>query len=140
MASLRTIFGTAAFLAIATTFVSPGIGRAAGPFDGNWVINAAGSGGRTPESGNDQTCSDFRLPMQITDNKISGKYSRSPSTPNEIMPSPTGSPMTGTVQPDGSFTMHWQSFNVTGKITGNALVANWSGQCGPRSAQGTRVQ
>ncbi len=140
MASLRATCGTAALLAIATAFVSPTVGRAAGPFDGNWVINAAGSGGRTPESGNDQACSDFRLPMQISDNMISGTYARSPSTPTEIVPSPTGSPMTGTVQPDGSFTMQWQSFNVTGKISGNALVANWSGQCGPRLAQGSRVQ
>jgi hypothetical protein len=35
--------------------------------------------------------------------------------------------------------VQWESFNITGKITGNALVANWSGQCGPRSATGTRV-
>jgi hypothetical protein len=140
MASLRTIFGTAALLAIATVFVSPSVGRAAGPFDGNWVLNAAGSGGRSAEGGDEQACSDFRLPMQISDNKISGTYSRSPSTPSEIVPSPTGTPMTGTVQPDGSFAVQWQSFNITGKITGNALVANWTGQCGPRSAQGTRVQ
>jgi hypothetical protein len=140
MASLRTTFGTAALLAVATAFVSPGVGRAAGPFDGNWVLNAAGSGGRAAGGGDEQACSDFRLPMKISDNQISGNYSRSPSTPSEIVPSPTGSPMKGAVQPDGSFSVQWESFNITGKITGNALVANWTGQCGPRSAQGTRVQ
>ena len=59
MASLRATCGTAALLAIATAFVSPTVGRAAGPFDGNWVINAAGSGGRTPESGNGPSASRF---------------------------------------------------------------------------------
>jgi hypothetical protein len=140
MARLSATFGTVALLAIATTFVSPGIVRAAGSFDGNWVLSAGGAGGRQSELGGDTACSDFRIPFQITDNQIVGKYSRSTSNPTEIVASPTGSPMTGSVQPDGSFTMKWESYDVSGKITGNTLVATWRGQCGSRSASGTRVQ
>lgn len=142
MARIPAKFGTVALLAIATAFVSPGIVRAAGQYDGNWVINAAGAGGRISQEGGGggTACSDFRLPFQISNNQITGKYARSPSTPTEIVASPTGSPMTGTVQPDGTFTMKWEAYDVSGKITGNTLVATWRGQCGTRSATGTRVQ
>lgn len=134
-------FGTAALLAIATVFLSPGIVRAAGQFDGNWVLNAAGAGGMTSQEGAGGTaCSDFRIPFQISNNQIAGKYARSNSNPTEIVASPSGSPMTGSVQPDGTFTMKWEAYDVSGKITGNTLTATWRGQCGQRSATGTRVQ
>jgi hypothetical protein len=121
--------------------VSPGIGRAAGQFDGNWVLNAKGSGGMTSQEGSGGTsCSDFRIPFQITDNQIAGKYSRSTSNPTEIVASPTGTPLSGSVQPDGTFTMKWEAYNVSGKIAGNTLTATWRGQCGERTATGTRVQ
>jgi hypothetical protein len=84
-------------------------------------------------------CSDFRLTFQVRDNQVVGNAARSNDLPTEIVSSPTGSPMKGSVQPDGTFNVQWESFNITGKITGNALVANWRGQCGPRSATGTRV-
>lgn len=140
MEGIPAKLAAAALLTIATAFVSPGIGRAAGPFDGNWVLSAAGAGGRQTETGGDTACSDFRIPFQISDNQIVGKYARSVSTPTEIVASPTGSPMTGTVQPDGTFTLKWEAYNVSGKITGNSLTAVWRGQCGERSATGTRVQ
>jgi hypothetical protein len=140
MACITVRLGTAALLAIATAFVVPGASRAAGSFDGNWVLNASGSGGRLSQEGGSQVCSDFRLPFQIRDNQISGNYARSPSSPSEIVASPRGTPMKGNVMPDGTFNMQWERYNVTGKITGNALVATWTGQCGPRSATGTRVQ
>jgi hypothetical protein len=142
MVSVRAKFGTVALLTIATVFVSPGIVRAAGQYDGNWVLSASGAGGRTSQEGGGggTACSDFRLPFRIADNQIAGTYSRSTSSPTEIVASPTGSPMTGSVQPDGSFTMKWEAYDVSGKITGNTLVATWRGQCGERSATGTRVQ
>ena len=83
-------------------------------------------------------CPDFRIPFQIRDNQITGNYARSVS--NEIVASPKGTPMQGNVGPDGSFTLRWQAYNVSGKITGSTLVATWRGQCGTRSATGTRVQ
>ncbi len=127
-----------ALLTIATAFISPGIVRAAGPFDGNWVLNAAGAGGRSESGG--IACSAFRIPLHISNNRISGTYARSPSKPTEIVANPKGSPMTGTVQPDGSFTMKWEAYNVSGKLSGNSLTAAWTGQCGQRSATGSRVQ
>lgn len=140
MARLEVKLGTAALLAIAAAFATPGMVRAAGQYDGNWVLNASGAGGRLSQEGGGQVCSDFRLPFQITNNQISGTYSRSPSTPTEIVASPSGTPMKGNVMPDGSFTMQWERYNVIGKITGNTLTATWTGQCGPRTATGTRVQ
>lgn len=140
MAHLKTKLGTVALLAIAAAFVTPGMVRAAGQFDGNWVLNASGAGGRMSQEGGAQVCSDFRLPFRIANNQISGTYARSPSTPTEIVASPRGTPMKGTVMPDGSFTMQWERYNVSGKITGNTLTATWTGVCGLRSATGTRVQ
>ena len=141
MTSMSTKFATVALLTLATAFVSPGIVRAAGQFDGNWVLNAAGAGGMTSQEGAGGTaCSDFRIPFQIVNNQIAGKYSRSTSNPTEIVASPTGSPLTGSVQPDGTFSMKWEAYNVAGKITGNTLTATWRGQCGQRTATGTRVQ
>lgn len=142
MTSISTKFGAAAFLTIATIFAAPGMVRAAGPFDGNWVLSASGAGGRTTQEGGTggTACSDFRIPFQISDNQIIGKYSRSTSDPTEIVASPTGSPMTGNVQSDGTFNLRWESYSVSGKITGNTLTATWRGQCGQRSATGTRVQ
>ena len=142
MEGMRARFGTAALLAIATAFASPGVVRAAGQFDGNWVISAVGTGGRTTQEGGGggAACSDFRIPFQISNNQIAGKLARSTTDPTEVVPSPTGSPMTGSVKPDGTFTLKWEAYNVTGKITGNTLTATWRGQCGQRSATGTRVQ
>jgi hypothetical protein len=140
MVDVRAKIGAVALLTIATTFLSPGIVRAAGQYDGNWVISAAGAGGRQGELGGDTACSDFRIPFQISDNQITGRFSRSTSNPTEIVASPTGSPMTGSVEPDGSFTMRWEAYNLSGKITGTTMVATWTGQCGQRSATGTRVQ
>jgi hypothetical protein len=142
MASVTAKFGAMAFLAVATIFLSSGIARAAGPFDGNWVLNASGAGGQISQEGGGggSACSDFRIPLQIRENQISGNYARSPSSPTEIVASASGSPMKGSVQPDGSFTMQWEAYNVTGKISGNTMVATWRGQCGTRSATGTRVQ
>jgi hypothetical protein len=142
MVSIPAKFGTVALFTIATVFVSPGIVRAAGPFDGNWVLSATGAGGRTSQEGGGggTACSDFRIPFQISDNKIAGTFTRSTSNPTEIVASPTGTPMTGTVQPDGTFEMKWEAYNVSGKITGSTMAAMWRGQCGERSATGTRVQ
>ena len=33
-----------------------------------------------------------------------------------------------------------QFLALIGKITGNTLTATWTGQCGPRTATGTRIQ
>src|SRR5215469_6528528 len=127
MVGIPAKFGTIALLTIATAVVLPGIGRAAGPYDGSWVLAAAGAGGRTSQEGGGggTACSDFRIPFQISNNQITGKYSRSTSDPTEIVASPTGSPLTGSVQPDGTFSMKWEAYNVSGKITGNTLTATW---------------
>jgi hypothetical protein len=140
MVGIPAKFGTVALLAVTTAIISPGIVRAAGPFDGNWVLSAAGAGGRQGELGGDTACSDFRIPFRINDNQIAGTYSRSTSNPTEVVASPTGTPMTGSVQPDGTFTMRWEAYNLSGKIAGNTMTATWRGQCGERSATGTRVQ
>ena len=46
MTRVTAKFGTATLLAIATGFVSFDVARAAGPFDGNWVLSAGGAGRR----------------------------------------------------------------------------------------------
>lgn len=92
-------------------------------YDGNWVLTAPGVGGRlTGTSGGvEQACSDFRLPFQVRDNQIVGNAARSADLPTEIVASPRGTPIKGSVQPDGTFNVQWETFNISGKITGDTL-------------------
>ena len=132
--------GAAALLACATLFLSPGVAGAAGPFDGTWVIDAPASGGRTVEGR--ATCPALRMPIQIVNSKISGNLARSTSNRTEVVASQGrgSSPIRGSILTDGTFAADWQNFHIAGKITRDTMTAYWNGQCGPRSAQGTRVQ
>lgn len=87
-----------------------------------------------------QVCSAFRLPFEIKNNQVVGTLTRSTARPTEIIASRRGTPVKGSVLEDGTFAVQWQNFNIAGKITGDTLVAYWNGQCGPRSATGSRVR
>jgi len=132
--------GMTALLTCATVVLSPGLAGAAGQFDGTWVIDAPASGGRTVEGR--PTCPALRLPIQVSNNQISGNLARSTANRTEVVASQGrgSSPIRGSVLADGTFAADWQNFHIAGKITGDTMTAYWNGQCGPRSAQGTRVQ
>ena len=113
---------------------------AAGPYDGSYTVMAqdAGSGG-TNTTGRAE-CEGVQLQFQVVNNQLVGQLARSPYSPGRVTQGGrNATPISGTVQPDGSFTAKWESFNATGHLTKDGKAElSWRGQCGPRVAQGGR--
>ena len=114
---------------------------AAGPFDGSYTViaQAAGSGG-TNTTGRSE-CEGVQLQFQVVNNQLVGELARSPYSPGRVTSGPgrNATPISGTVQPDGSFNASWESFRATGHLTKDGKAElSWRGQCGPRVAQGQR--
>jgi hypothetical protein len=112
---------------------------AAGSHDGNWVIDFP-AGPINGQSGQ-PSCVAVRLPIQISDNQISGSLART-GMGNGVTSGAgsSGQPVTGQVQPDGTLKMAWQNYSATGKLgdtQGSVTVAR--SQCGPREGTAVRV-
>lgn len=142
MAGTLANLGTALLIG-ATTVLASGDLRAAGPFDGSWVIDSPEMRGRfTGSESGALACQSLHIPFQIRNNEISSNVAPSASDPTRTTSdlSQTLSVVNGNVQPDGFFALRWGRDEIDGKITGNTLVAQWRSQCGTRSVQGRRVQ
>ena len=113
--------------------------QAAGQYDGSWYVDApsAQNAGTTERSSG---CEPVRLPFKVVDNQISGSLQRAPYGTGRVEAGSGSSsaPITGTVQPDGSFTAQWESYKGTGKLSGNTAQLSWKGECGTRMATGGR--
>ncbi len=114
---------------------------AAGPYDGNWYVDAAPAA-QTSSSDVPAGCDAVRLPFQVTDNKITGSLQRAPYGTGRVEEGSgsSASPITGTVQPDGTFNAQWQNYKGTGKLMGDQAELRWDGECGPRVATGGRAK
>lgn len=114
---------------------------AAGPYDGNWYVDAAPAA-QTSSSDVPAGCDAVRLPFKVTDNKITGSLQRAPYGTGRVEQGSgsSASPITGTVQPDGTFNAQWQNYKGTGKLTGDQAELRWNGECGPRVATGGRAK
>ena len=114
---------------------------AAGPYDGSWYVDAAPAA-QTSSSDVPAGCDAVRLPFQVTDNKITGSLQRAPYGTGRVEQGSGSSsaPITGTVQPDGTFNAQWQNYKGTGKLTGDQAELKWNGECGPRVATGGRAK
>lgn len=126
-------------LVVATVAASPAF--AAGPYDGSWYVDAAPAG-QTSSSDVTAGCDAVRLPFQVADNQIKGSLQRAPYGTGRVEAGSGSSsaPISGTVQPDGSFTAQWGSYHGTGKLSGNKAELSWNGECGPRTATGGRAK
>jgi hypothetical protein len=125
---------TAAAVALAAVCV-----HAAGPYDGTWQVEAAAAGTRDSTTGRPR-CEGLRLQFEVKDNQIQGSLARSPRGRGRVTQTGRGAtPITGTVEPDGTVHARWESFNITGKLTGDKAQLRWTGQCGPRLAMGGRT-
>jgi hypothetical protein len=112
---------------------------AAGSYDGSWVIDFPGAG--YSNASGEYRCAAFRLPIQVSNNQISGQLGRT-GTGRDLQggQGSSGPPVTGQVQPDGTFNMSWQKFAATGKFSsaqGQATIAR--SECGPRQGTAQRV-
>jgi hypothetical protein len=114
--------------------------EAASPFDGTWQMDAPGAGGSTPAQ--NYRCPALRLQFQIKDGQLDGHFGRNPFNTQEVDDTEgrAGSPFSGTVKPDGSMAAQWERIQSTGKLAGNGGEMRWSGACGARVAQLSRVQ
>lgn len=110
-----------------------------GPFDGSWEVDAPTVGSGTSTVGRQQ-CEGVRLRFDVKNSQIVGNLARSPYGQNRVTSTGAGAtPISGTVQPDGTFTSKWQDYTATGKLgTDNKAEMRWTGVCGPRTALGGR--
>ncbi|HEY1981999.1 MAG TPA: hypothetical protein VGH13_18155 [Xanthobacteraceae bacterium] len=109
--------------------------HAAGPYDGNWsLISAPQPGGRDASN---PECAEMGIRFQIVDNKIVGSLQNAGSG---AVVSGGGTPINGSVNPDGTVNVEWRGVKAAGKITGDKLQMSWSGTCGPRTGTGTRAK
>jgi hypothetical protein len=126
-------------MSIVAVAVSPAM--AAGQYDGNWYVDAAPAA-QTSSSDVPAGCDAVRLPFMVTDNKITGSLQRAPYGTGRVEEGSgsSASPITGTVQPDGTFVANWQNYHGTGKLSGDHAELKWNGECGPRTATGGRAK
>ncbi len=132
---------TLASVAAATVALSAISVHAAGPYDGTWQVDAAAAGTSGTNTTGRAQCEAVRLQFDVKDNQIQSSLARSPQGGGRVTQTGRGAtPISGTVQPDGTVNAQWQSFNVTGKLTGDKAELHWNGQCGPRVATGGRIE
>jgi hypothetical protein len=128
---------TLASLAVAMIALPISPTLAAGPFDGTWQVDAPDAG--SSSSSDVSSCEAARLQFQVKDNQVQGQLGRSPYGARFTQSGPGTTPITGTVQPDGTLNAQWQKYKATGKLTGDKAELRWKGTCGPRVATGGRV-
>jgi len=114
---------------------------AAGPFDGTWQVDSGGLGTATAQAMEGTGCEPEILKFEVKDNQIQGGLAFAPSDPNRVQNSQgsRSAPITGSVQEDGTLSAQWESYTVTGKMTGDKVELRWRAPCGPRVATGTRI-
>jgi hypothetical protein len=127
----------AAAVLLAALALSPLAVRAA-QFDGKWVVDFPAVTVRDIRHG----CSEMRVVAVVKDNQITATLERERDNLNEVENStePRAEPLTGTVGPDGSFTAQWESYVITGKLSGAGGEAQVAGSCGPRTGTAVRVE
>jgi hypothetical protein len=111
---------------------------AAGPYDGNWVIDAPGVGGAIGAEG-EYMCPALRLPFQVKDGQVIGDLHRTATGTIEAGKTSNSAPVTGSVSSDGGVNVTWQNFHATGRLSGAAGTVGWAGECGPRTATASKV-
>lgn len=121
---------------VAVAYVMPA--QAAGPYDGQWVLDAPPAGGAIGSEGQ-YTCPAIRIPFSVQDGKVVGELHRTASGDIEAGQASNASPITGAVGSDGSASVTWQNFHVTGRLNGSSGTASWAGECGPRTGTITKV-
>ncbi len=132
---LPTLLATTAMAVIALA-LPMGPARAAGAFDGTWIIDVPADS--LSGSGGEPTCPALRLGVQITDNQVSGNFQRAyPELENVVEDgdSDRATRVTGVVQPDGAMTAQWQNFHAAGQFVGNGAGLTVQSECGPLQAR-----
>jgi hypothetical protein len=136
MARFLPVLTTVAAMAVAV-YALPA--QAAGPFDGNWVIDAPPAGGAIGAEG-EYTCPALRMPLAVKDGQVMGDLHRTPTGTIEAGKAANSSPVSGSVDGSGNVSVTWGAFQAKGHLAGSSGTVGWSGECGPRTATATKVQ
>ena len=130
-----------ASLAMAALALPSLAAQAGGPFDGTWQVDSGGYGTPTAKAMEGTSCEPEILKFEINDSQISGDLAFAPSDIHRVENSegPRSAPITGMVQPDGTLNAQWESYTITGKLTGDNVELHWRAPCGPRVAMGSRI-
>jgi hypothetical protein len=126
-------------LAIAVLVLALPRAQAAGPYDGDWFVDA-GPAGQAQPTAESSGCDAVRIEFRVIDDRVTGNLRRSPYGTGRVESGEGGPPISGTVQPDGTVNAQWQSYRATGKLTGDRAEVRWNGECGPRVATGGRAE
>lgn len=118
--------------------LSANLALAEGRYDGTWVIEAPQAAGAA-NAINPRGCEPVRIEIQVKDNRVTGNLKRQTLGRGRVESSPSGAPVTGRVDQDGTLNAQWENYIVTGKLRGDTAEVRWNGECGPRVAQGKRV-
>ena len=131
IASLMPVAGAA--LALSTV-----LAMAAGPYDGTWLIASPQTTTGTNVQ-NPRGCEPVQLEVQVKDNQLNGNLKRELLGRARVENSPSGAPVTGKVEPDGTITAQWENYIAVGKLNGDSGQLRWNGECGPRVAMVKRI-
>lgn len=126
----------------ATSSAAPAATQTAGvpgPYDGTWIVDAPAAAGGT-STADVASCDAVRLQFEVKNSQVQGMLGRSTYGGTRVTQTGPGTtPVSGTVQPDGTLNAQWQSYQATGKLAGDKAEMRWSGTCGPRVATGGRA-
>jgi len=136
---ITTLFGVATFVLAATVSLTS---RAASPNDGNWVIDFPADGFNVASGS--YNCPALRIVIKINESHVSGNIERTAGGQGSgglrSSQAAQGSPIVGTVTPDGAVQAKWEKYSLKGKLAnGTGTVTTSAGQCGPRKGTAVRV-
>ena len=138
---LRNLCRVAAVAFVATAAFAPQ-SRAAGSFDGTWIVDVP-SAGTINDQSNNSVCPALRIPVRIHDNQVSGSLERVSTTTGAVIVEAgqgrLAAPVTGAVAPDGTVDAQWQNYHAIGRLGPQFGRVTIQGECGPRVATAIRI-
>jgi hypothetical protein len=115
--------------------------RAAGPYDGTWVIDIPASVQGDSKHATDAACPALRLRFEVNNDHVAARLKREAEGGIVVSNSdaPDATPVSGVVHPDGSIVANWGRYGATGNLAGASPEVTVTGSCGPRTGTAFRL-
>jgi len=141
MTRLFSSFATGSALAAAMLVLPTLNARAAGPYDGTWILDIPAEFHGAAKT-IDAACPAVRVRFEVSDSHISGMLKRPADGEAGVANSdaPDAVPVSGSVRPDGAMVANWGSYGATGSLAGSTPEVTVASSCGPRTGTAIRVQ
>jgi len=114
--------------------------HAAGKYDGTWIIDVPAT---MDGDGRNPTCAALRFPLEVKDNLVGGSLERIYAGGYNVVErgyDSNATPISGSVQADGTVTFEWEGYHVAGTFGEATGTLTIKGACGPRVSKAVRVQ